>query len=356
MHNNINCSWVQDRPPMLDQEDYFSGVHVFFFPTIPDTKSNGEYLGGGIFEGPYTPTSVIIAAVEEAENILPVATHEEAVTIHNMTTENKLYFQAKKEAIFLILTGIGDEIYSTVDACNTAKAMWTDIERLQQGESLNLQDVKTNLPRSSMFKRRLIAADQASVFMAMTSVHISSGLVLHQMVSAENNTSGPVPQSDQASVFMAMTSVHISSGLVLHQMTSDHNRSELGIQDHSNEPSSSKLVPKVVPLAVKTATSRQELELLFHHHIAMLRTTGCKYAPALRVLKNQKALNRSRAKRSIITLSLGHIPFQTLVEHHQDSQAVIKRYLQFKREELIWTYTGLSKDKHRACRCSIELL
>ncbi|GKG07249.1 hypothetical protein Tco_0330218, partial [Tanacetum coccineum] len=55
--------------------------------------------------------------------------------------------------------------------------------------------------------------------------------------------------SDQASVFMAMTSVHISSGLVLHQMTYDHNRSELGIQDHSNEPSSSKLVPKVVPLS-----------------------------------------------------------------------------------------------------------
>ncbi|GJU71395.1 hypothetical protein Tco_1262800 [Tanacetum coccineum] len=58
------------------------------------------------------------------------------------------------------------------------------------------------------------------------------------------------------------------------QMTSDHNSSELGIHDHSNELSSSKLVPKVVPLAVKTATSRQELELLFHHHIAMLRTTG----------------------------------------------------------------------------------
>ncbi|GJV42279.1 hypothetical protein Tco_1420719 [Tanacetum coccineum] len=65
-----------------------------------------------------------------------------------------------------------------------------------------------------------------------------------QMVSAENNTSGPVPQcpvpqcskrrliaADQASVFMAMTS--------------DHKHSELGIHDHSNEPSSSKLVPKV---------------------------------------------------------------------------------------------------------------
>ncbi|GJY94978.1 reverse transcriptase domain-containing protein [Tanacetum coccineum] len=40
--------------------------------------------------------------------------------------------------------------------------------------------------------------------------------------------------------------------------------SELGIHDHRNEPSSSKLVSKVVPPADKTATSRQELELLFH--------------------------------------------------------------------------------------------
>ncbi|GJW85218.1 hypothetical protein Tco_0158363 [Tanacetum coccineum] len=77
---------------------------------------------------------------------------------------------------------------------------------------------------------------------------------------ALNVSAGTLLSTDQASVFMAMTS--------------DHNRSELRIHDHSNEPSSSKLVPKVVPLAVKTATSRQELESLFHLHIAMLRTTG----------------------------------------------------------------------------------
>ncbi|GKA26359.1 hypothetical protein Tco_0712468 [Tanacetum coccineum] len=62
-------------------------------------------------------------------------------------------------------------------------------------------------------------------------------------------------------------------------MTSDHNSSELGIHDHSNELSSSKLVPKVVPLADKTATSRQELELLFHHHITMLRSYALSWKP-----------------------------------------------------------------------------
>ena len=45
----------------------------------------------------------------------------------------------------MLLTGIGDEIYSTVDACKTAHDMWIAIERIQQGESLNKQDVKTSL-------------------------------------------------------------------------------------------------------------------------------------------------------------------------------------------------------------------
>nr|GEV00319.1 hypothetical protein [Tanacetum cinerariifolium] len=58
----------------------------------------------------------------------------------NMSPENKAHFLAEKEAIHLILTGIGDEIYSTVDACQIAQEMWKVIERLQQGESLNIQD------------------------------------------------------------------------------------------------------------------------------------------------------------------------------------------------------------------------
>nr|GFB72727.1 hypothetical protein [Tanacetum cinerariifolium] len=53
-------------------------------------------------------------------------------------------------------------------------------------------------------------------------------------------------------------------------MTSNHNSLKLRLQDHNNEQSSSKLVLDVFPPADKTATSRQELEFLFHHHITML--------------------------------------------------------------------------------------
>ncbi|GJV53594.1 hypothetical protein Tco_1449335 [Tanacetum coccineum] len=74
--------------------------------------------------------------------------------------------------------------------------------------------------------------------------------------------------------------LNVSAGTLLSTGTS-FNPTEEGLRqfkprsnDHIMKPSSSKLVPKVVPLANKTATSRQELELLFHHHMTMLRLYG----------------------------------------------------------------------------------
>ncbi|GJV92290.1 hypothetical protein Tco_1540103 [Tanacetum coccineum] len=95
--------------------------------------------------GPYTPTIVTTPAVPATEDSPAVPEQTTVETVMNMTPENRAHFESEKEAIHLILTGIGDEIYSTVDACQTAQEMWEAIERLQQGESLNIQDVKTNL-------------------------------------------------------------------------------------------------------------------------------------------------------------------------------------------------------------------
>ncbi|GJY04315.1 hypothetical protein Tco_0370255 [Tanacetum coccineum] len=53
-------------------------------------------------------------------------------TILTMSPENKAHYESKKEAIHLLLTGIGDEIYSTVDVCKTAHEIWIAIERLKQ--------------------------------------------------------------------------------------------------------------------------------------------------------------------------------------------------------------------------------
>ncbi|GJZ36717.1 hypothetical protein Tco_0582908, partial [Tanacetum coccineum] len=80
--------------------------------------------------------TVLVQAVAAMEgNPVIVQQHTTIETVLNMTLENKEHFLSEKEAIFLLLTGIGDEIYSTVDACDTSNEVWIAIERLQQGES-----------------------------------------------------------------------------------------------------------------------------------------------------------------------------------------------------------------------------
>ncbi|GJZ91261.1 hypothetical protein Tco_0663188 [Tanacetum coccineum] len=160
MHNNIMAAGSKDRPPMLGPGRYSQWRSRFL--RYLDTKSNGEYLRKCIFEGPYTPTSVLIAAVEAAENIPPVAAHEEAETIHNMTTENKLYFQAEKEAIFLILTGIGDEILlQLMMHSNTAKDMGQANEKATNRTTKAKRSPHQLLPNQSPFPEEDSAPEQA---------------------------------------------------------------------------------------------------------------------------------------------------------------------------------------------------
>nr|GFB28086.1 hypothetical protein [Tanacetum cinerariifolium] len=96
---------------------------------------NGDALRKCILEGPYTPSTIIIPAVPTTDESSEVPERIAVETILNMSLENKAHYEYKKEAIHFLLIGIGDKIYSTIDACKTAHEMWIAIERLQQGES-----------------------------------------------------------------------------------------------------------------------------------------------------------------------------------------------------------------------------
>nr|GEZ11808.1 hypothetical protein [Tanacetum cinerariifolium] len=76
-----------------------------------------------------------IQAVEATDDSPTVPEHITVETPMNMSPENKAHFKAEKETSHLILTEIGDEIYLTVDACQTAQEMWEAVERLQQVET-----------------------------------------------------------------------------------------------------------------------------------------------------------------------------------------------------------------------------
>ncbi|GJV06548.1 retrovirus-related pol polyprotein from transposon TNT 1-94 [Tanacetum coccineum] len=98
MHNNIMAAGSRDHPPMLA-----TGRYAQWKSPVPTTD-----------DSPAVPERTTIE------------------TILNMSPENKEHCQSEKEAIHLLLTGIGDEIYSTVNACKTSHDIFTS----HDGESI----------------------------------------------------------------------------------------------------------------------------------------------------------------------------------------------------------------------------
>nr|GEU44834.1 reverse transcriptase domain-containing protein [Tanacetum cinerariifolium] len=91
------------------------------------------------------PTLIKEKFVLDSEGNPTTKTEKVFETYKTMTQEIRDQLNAEAEAIQIILTGIDNDIYSTVDACPNACEMWKAIERLKQGESINVQDLETNL-------------------------------------------------------------------------------------------------------------------------------------------------------------------------------------------------------------------
>nr|GEW00822.1 reverse transcriptase domain-containing protein [Tanacetum cinerariifolium] len=145
MHNNIMAAGSKDRPPMLATGRY-PQWHSRYLRYI-DTRPNGEALRKCILSGPYKPTIVLVQAIEATNDSPAIPEHTTVETSMNMSPENKAHFEAEKEASHLILIGIGDEIYSTVDACQTAQEMWEAIKRFYK---LINEMIRNNLTVATM--------------------------------------------------------------------------------------------------------------------------------------------------------------------------------------------------------------
>nr|GEX63500.1 integrase, catalytic region, zinc finger, CCHC-type, peptidase aspartic, catalytic [Tanacetum cinerariifolium] len=104
------------------------------------------------------------------------------------------------------------------------------------------------------------------------------------------------------------------------------------LHDHNNEQSSSKLVPDVVPPADKTDTSRQELELLFHHLITMPtqhRRDLIKDTPIDRL----EVLRYDIGKRSKVRMEI--MPTETKLTLEQTQQVTIEILLKPTSNKLL---------------------
>nr|GEY38923.1 retrotransposon protein, putative, Ty3-gypsy subclass [Tanacetum cinerariifolium] len=112
-----------------------------------------DQVGERVIEGPemieVTNAKVVVAKekLKEARTRDDLTQPQRFIeeTYETVTDNTKKLLDPKSEADHIILNGIGNDIYSTLDACDNAKEIWIAIKRLMQGESIRKQDVRTKL-------------------------------------------------------------------------------------------------------------------------------------------------------------------------------------------------------------------
>ncbi|GKE21859.1 retrovirus-related pol polyprotein from transposon TNT 1-94 [Tanacetum coccineum] len=142
LHNAIMEAGGKYRPPILAPGNYVqckSRIKRYI-----DTKPNNELIHYCLQNPPYK--------FKWTEKTVPVAEGSSETTTEGYIENYKNVLQDirdqlndEAEVVQIILTGIDNDIYSTVDACPNACEMWKAIEGLKQGESINVQDLETNL-------------------------------------------------------------------------------------------------------------------------------------------------------------------------------------------------------------------
>nr|GEV22622.1 hypothetical protein [Tanacetum cinerariifolium] len=129
LHNAIMEAGGKDRPPMLAPGNYVqwkSRIKRYI-----DTKPNHELIHYCLKNPPYKYTWAD-KTVPVSEGSSETTTETYIENYKNVSQDIRDQLNAEVEAVQIILTGIDNDIYSTVDACPNACEMWKAIERLKQ--------------------------------------------------------------------------------------------------------------------------------------------------------------------------------------------------------------------------------
>nr|GEU95590.1 hypothetical protein [Tanacetum cinerariifolium] len=156
LHNAIMEAGSKDRPPMLAPGNYVqwkSRIKRYI-----DTKPNHELIHYCLKNPPYKFTwadkQVLIS---EGSPVTITETYME--TYMTVPQDMRDQLNAKAEVVQIILTGIDNDIYSTVDACLNSCEMWKAIKRSQQAATRNKGKAIVNSPQPIYNQEPFIVAE-----------------------------------------------------------------------------------------------------------------------------------------------------------------------------------------------------
>nr|GFB83774.1 hypothetical protein [Tanacetum cinerariifolium] len=138
---DIYAAVYESHPPMLNKENYVPWSSRLL--RYAKSRPNGKLIHNSILNGPY------------ARRMIPEpgdVTHKVNVTeTFHVQTDDELSKKELKQiedddqAIKTILLGLPEDIYATVDSCETAQEIWLQVQQMMKGSDIEIQEKKAKL-------------------------------------------------------------------------------------------------------------------------------------------------------------------------------------------------------------------
>ncbi|GJW43109.1 retrovirus-related pol polyprotein from transposon TNT 1-94 [Tanacetum coccineum] len=122
----------ETRPPMLERCSYIPWASRFR-RYLNQKREKRKWLNKAIDEGPF-----VFKDFTPFDSQTPRPQTED-----DLTRDDLKHYEVEIEAMNLILISIPNDIYNSVDSCQTAQAMWQRVKRLMRGTVQNQVDRET---------------------------------------------------------------------------------------------------------------------------------------------------------------------------------------------------------------------
>ncbi|GJR30493.1 retrovirus-related pol polyprotein from transposon TNT 1-94 [Tanacetum coccineum] len=125
---DIYATGSKNRPLVLNKENYVPWSRCLL--RYAKSKPNRKLLVNSILHGPYVRRMIVEPGDPDRE--VPVAESFHEHTDEELTKKEVKQMEADDQAIQTILMGLPEDIYATVDSCETAQEIWLRIQQMMK--------------------------------------------------------------------------------------------------------------------------------------------------------------------------------------------------------------------------------
>nr|GEZ41198.1 hypothetical protein [Tanacetum cinerariifolium] len=138
---DIYAAGSESRPSMLNKKNYVPWSSRLL--RYAKSRPNGKLIHNSILNGPYVRK--MIPEPGDANREITVTETFHFQTDDELFDKELKQIEADDQAIQTILLGLPEDIYATVDSCETAQEIWLRVQQMMKGSDIGIQEKKAKL-------------------------------------------------------------------------------------------------------------------------------------------------------------------------------------------------------------------